>query len=84
MLQSLSPRLAASHKVAGSTSKVGKRVMASWDPPKRAGHNRRILAQLFGGFGAGPRNRDERALKERGADRSHAPSSTDYLGPEVR
>ena len=34
MLQSLSPRLAASHKVAGSTSKVGKRVVVIVDPPK--------------------------------------------------
>src|SRR6476620_5472022 len=42
MLQSSSARtrLAASHKVAGSTSKVGKRIVAIADSSKRVGHNR--------------------------------------------
>jgi hypothetical protein len=36
----LSPRLAASDKIAGSTSNVGKRVIVIADSSKRAGHNR--------------------------------------------
>ena len=71
MLQSSSPRLTASHKVAGSTSKVGKRVVGIVDPPKGSATIGFILAQLFGGFGAAPPNRDEPALNERapaGAD----------------
>jgi len=54
MLQSLSPRVAASHKVAGRTSKVGKRVVVIVDPPKGSATIGFILAQSFGGFGAGP------------------------------
>jgi hypothetical protein len=65
MLQFSSPRLTASHKVAGSTSKVGKRVVGIVDPPKGSATIGFILAQLFGGFGAGPPNRDEPALNER-------------------
>src|SRR6476659_576896 len=76
MLQSSSPRLTASHKVAGSTSKVGKRFVGIVDPPKGSATIGFILAQLFGGFGAGPPKRDEPALNERapaGADVSSAP-----------
>jgi hypothetical protein len=47
-------RLAASHKVAGSTSKVEKRVIVIADSSERVGHKGFILAQSFGGFGAGP------------------------------
>ena len=72
MLQSSSPRLTASHKVAGSTSKVGKRFVGIVDPPKGSATIGFILAQLFGGFGAGPPNRDEPALNER------APARADY------
>ena len=53
MLQSSSERtrLAASHKVAGSTSKVGKRVVA--DLLQKGGpQSAFILAQLFGSFWA--------------------------------
>jgi hypothetical protein len=61
ILQFSSPRLTASHKVAGSTSKVGKRIVGIVDPPKGSATIVFILAQLFGGFGAGRRNRDEPA-----------------------
>ena len=54
MLQSFSARLTASHKVAGRTSKVGKRVVVIVDPPKGSATIHFIVAQLFGGFGAGP------------------------------
>jgi len=65
MLQSSSPRLTASHKVAGSTSKVGKRFVGIVDPPKGSATIGFILAQLFGGFGAGPANRDGRGRPPR-------------------
>ena len=54
MLQSLSPRPAASQKVAESTSKVGKRVVAIADPLQKGWATIGfILAQSYGGFGAG-------------------------------
>ena len=50
MLQFSSPRLAASHKVAGSTSKVGKRVIVIADSSKRVGHNRLYTSPIVWRF----------------------------------
>ena len=66
MLQSSSPRLTASHKVAGSTSKVGKRVIGIVEPPKGSATIGFILAQLFGGFGAGPMELPRCEFRRRG------------------
>src|SRR6476660_7064188 len=52
MMQSSSARtrLAASHKVAGSTSKVEKRVVAIADPSKKGGPQSAYTSPIFGRF----------------------------------